>query len=369
MLAPIENAIAALARGEMVILVDDENRENEGDLCMLAECVRPEDINFMVTHGRGLICLSITEQRAQHLGLAPMVADNTSRFRTGFTVSIEAAEGVSTGISARDRAHTIRVASAVDARSSDLARPGHIFPIIARKGGVLVRVGQTEGSVDLARLCDAKVHAGVICEIMNEDGSMARMPDLEVFAKKHNLPIISVADIIAYRLRTESLLQECSRTIVTHGMASGFTAHVFRSLIDDSQVLALSIGLEKKGLTPLVRVHAGSLWRDCFEFVKDSSIREYLRRIREENSGVFVYLSDSLPDLSEIFCEISNKRSDDDINRPAQDTRIYGIGAQCLRALGISDMRLLTDSPRKLAGLEGFGLHIIEHLAMDAHNG
>lgn len=372
MLSTINDACSTLKQGGMVILVDDENRENEGDLCILAEMATPENINFMATHGRGLICLTLTQERADSLDIPPMVSHNTSRFRTGFTVSIEAASGVSTGISAKDRAHTIRVAAAPDARAEDLARPGHIFPIIARNGGVLVRVGQTEGSVDLAKLCGAKVHAGVICEIMNDDGTMARMPDLELFAQKHNLPIISIADIIAYRLQQEGLVEEICKKTLPSGIAHGFDAHVLRSLIDNSQILALCIGLDNHNKqVPLVRVHSGSLWQDCFELSpNDTSLRQALETIRQHGCGALLYICEQTLDLCEALCPAQlqiTTRDDDAINRPAPDTRLYGVGAQCLRALGISNMILLTDSPRKLGGLEGFGLHIVSHLAIATH--
>ena len=228
MIATIDTAVQALSQGKMIILVDDENRENEGDLCMLAEHVTAQDINFMAHYGCGLICLTLTRERAEQLELPPMTPNNTSRFHTGFTVSIEAAQGVTTGISAADRATTIRAAVDPNAKPSDLARPGHMFPIIARDGGVLVRIGQTEGSVDLAKLAGAKVHAGVICEIMKDDGTMARMPDLEIFSQIHQIPIVSIADLVAWRLQRDALVSQVNEAEVTVGFAAGFHAVSFK---------------------------------------------------------------------------------------------------------------------------------------------
>ena len=368
MLARIEDAIETLKQGRMIILVDDEHRENEGDLCMLAECVTAEDVNFMAMHGRGLICMTMTQSRLRELDIPPMTAHNTSRFHTAFHVSIEAAEGVTTGISAADRAHTMQLASRPDCRPEDLARPGHVFPIASRPGGVLVRIGQTEGSVDLARLCGCKIPAGIICEIMKDDGSMARMPDLEIFAQIHGMPIVTIADLVAYRLRSESLVECIKSEPLTKGIAAGFTAHVFQSGIDGSCHLALVYGWDKTSdTTPLVRVHSGTLWIDALALDDSShSLVGAIDRIRQTGTGILLYIASEKNSLELALGASGDQQDQDDdaINRIAPDDRLFGIGAQCLRALGVSDMRILTDSPRKLTALDGFGLRIIETLSL-----
>lgn len=356
----IKAAIERLRRGQMVILVDDENRENEGDLCMLAEHATAQDINFMAHYGCGLICLTLTRERAEHLELPPMVATNTSRFHTGFTVSIEAAEGVTTGISAADRATTIRAAVAPNAQASDLARPGHMFPIIARDGGVLVRIGQTEGSVDLARIAGSRVHAGVICEIMKEDGTMARMPDLEIFSQIHDIPIISIADIVAYRLQSESLIEKINEAEIQIGFAAGFHAVTFRSTIDGSVHLALCYRCENlEGITPLVRVHSGRVWNDMLGIDDDNhALTHALEAIKAHGCGVLLYIHRENDTIDDVLTE-SKKADEESVNRISPETRMYGIGAQCLRVLGIHDMILLSDAPKKLVALDGFGLRIV----------
>lgn len=367
MLTKIEEAIEVLKQGRMIILVDDEHRENEGDLCMLAEHCTAADINFMAHYGCGLICLTMTSDRLKELNIEPQVAHNTSRFHTAFHVSIEAARGVTTGISAADRATTIRTAVSPTCRAEDLARPGHMFPISARPGGVLVRVGQTEGSVDLAKLCGSTVPAGVICEIMKEDGTMARMPDLEVFAQIHQMPIVTIADLIAYRLRSESLVRCIKTDVLQKGIAAGFTAHIFRSEIDGSRYLALSYGWDKDcGKTPLVRVHSGALWVDALA-LDDSgnSIVSVLERIRQNGCGVVLYIPRESTSLEEaIDANVKPEVDEEAVNRVPPELRFYGIGAQCLRALGITDMTLLTDSPKKMSALDGFGLHVVQTLSM-----
>ncbi len=369
MLTKIEDAIEVLKQGKMIILVDDENRENEGDLCMLAEFCEAKDINFMAHYGCGLICLTMTEERLQNLGIEPQVAQNTSRFHTAFRVSIEAAKGVTTGISAADRATTIRTAVAPDCRPEDLARPGHMFPIAARPGGVLVRVGQTEGSVDLATLCGCKVPSGVICEIMKDDGTMARMPDLEVFAQIHNMPIVTIADLIEYRLRSECLVKHVKDEVVRTGYAEGFHAHVFQNTVDGAVHLALTYGWDKaKTQTPLVRVHSGELWVDAFALddSKDSVVSA-VKQIRECGCGVLLYIASESGSLIQAIDRSAKRELDEEaINRMPPELRFYGTGAQCLRALGVSDMRLLTDQPKKMTGLEGFGLHVVEYVSFKA---
>ncbi len=360
MLTTIDDAIETLRQGKMIILVDDEHRENEGDLCMLAKDVTPDDVNFMAKYGRGLICLTMQQKRLEELQIPPMTAHNTSRFHTAFHVSIEAAEGVTTGISAADRAHTMKLASSPHCHAEDLARPGHVFPIAARPGGVLVRIGQTEGSVDLAKLCECPVPAGIICEIMKDDGTMARMPDLEIFSQIHDIPIVTIADLVAYRLRTECLVVKTHEKILPDGMAKGFKAISFKSKIDGATHLALTWNLDNATVPPLIRVHSGAVWNDLLGLNDDGhALSHALDRIRTYGCGALLYIhrEDDALDAA-----LSGQAAPDDeaVNRVAPDTKLYGTGAQCLRELGISDMILLTDSPKKLAALDGFGLRIIE---------
>ena len=362
MIATIDTAVQALSQGKMIILVDDENRENEGDLCMLAEHVTAQDINFMAHYGCGLICLTLTRERAEQLELPPMTPNNTSRFHTGFTVSIEAAQGVTTGISAADRATTIRAAVDPNAKPSDLARPGHMFPIIARDGGVLVRIGQTEGSVDLAKLAGAKVHAGVICEIMKDDGTMARMPDLEIFSQIHQIPIVSIADLVAWRLQRDALVSKVNEAEVTVGFAAGFHAVSFKSAIDSRVHLALCYNLDKiDEMTPLVRVHSGLVWNDMLGINDDNhALSNAIDAIKKHGRRVLLYIHRDADAGNSVADAISNTTpiDEDAVNHISPETRLYGIGAQCLRSLGIHDMILLSDSPKKLAAIEGFGLKI-----------
>lgn len=359
MLATIEEAIDTLKKGKMIILVDDEHRENEGDLCMLAEHVTAADVNFMAHYGCGLICQTMTEERLKYLEIPPMTAHNTSRFHTAFHVSIEAAEGVTTGISAADRAHTMKLAASPDCKPESLARPGHVFPIAARPGGVLVRVGQTEGSVDLAKLCGCAIPSGIICEIMKDDGTMARMPDLEIFSQIHSMPIVTIADLVAYRLREESLLIRTNEVMLSDGLAQGFKAISFKCSVDNSTHLAFTWNLENRDKLPLIRVHSGAVWNDLLGLNDgEHALQNALNRIREYGTGALVYIHKSGDALD---CAFNNTHDDEEaINRIAPDAQLYGIGAQCLRQLGISDMILLTDNPKKLAALDGFGLRIVK---------
>ncbi len=360
MLTTIENAIETLRQGKMIILVDDEHRENEGDLFMLAEHVTPDDVNFMAKYGRGLICLTMTQKRLEELQIPPMTAQNTSRFHTAFHVSIEAAEGVTTGISAADRAHTMKLASMPTAKPDDFARPGHVFPIAARPGGVLVRIGQTEGSVDFSRLCGSVVPAGVICEIMKDDGTMARMPDLEIFSQIHDMPIVTIADLIAWRLRSESLVSRINEKELHDGIAAGFKAISFKSQIDGTTHLALTWNLNDAEKTPLIRVHSGAVWNDLLGLNDDEhALSHALNRIREHGCGALLYIHREDDALDSALSGLTVP-DEEAVNRVPADTKLYGTGAQCLRNLGISDMILLTDSPKKLAALEGFGLHIVD---------
>ena len=373
--ASVETAIAEFRTGRMIVVVDDEDRENEGDLTLAAEFVTPEAINFMAKYGRGLICLTLTEERADYLRLGPMTTDNTSRFGTAFTESIEAREGVTTGISAADRAHTIRVA--IDSRSTaqDLARPGHVFPLRARKGGVLVRAGQTEASVDLARMAGL-ISAGVICEIMNEDGTMARVPDLVEFCKIHGLLMVTVAELIRYRLQHERYLRRTAEGILP-------TAHgEFRMIAYENEVdggeshIALVMGDVTTGATVPVRVHTHSLAEDVFGYLGSESrnvIEDSLRIIAAAGSGAFIYLHNGTAGFGVdrtvtphriLFARDHRQREhvERSEDRTMRTLRQVGLGAQILSDLGIHKIRLLTNTPTHVPALHGFGIEIVEQV-------
>jgi len=379
-LSEIPEVLQDIRAGKMVILVDDPDRENEGDLCMAAELTTPDDINFMATHARGWICLTLDEESADRLDLPVMVPHNNSRFRTNFTVTIEAATGVTTGISAADRARTIRVAANPKSVPADLARPGHVQPIRARRGGVLVRTGQTEGSVDLARMAGLNP-SGVICEIMKEDGTMARMPDLEVFAEQHGLRICSVAQIIEYRRRHERLVEK-GESVPLPTRHGDFTLHLYRSRVDRLPHFALTKGIatpegeEGNPADPepiLVRPHSECLTGDVFHSLRcdcGEQLEHAMRQIQAAGKGIVLYMRQEGRGIGIENKLKAYKLQDGGIDTVEAnlalgfkaDQRDYGIGAQILRHLGVRDMRILTNNPRKFRALQGYGLQIVERV-------
>ena len=370
-----EEAIKEIRAGRMVILVDDEDRENEGDLTMAAEAMTPEAINFMAKYGRGLICLSMTGEKIDSLNLPLMVENNTSKYQTGFTVSIEARCGVTTGISAADRATTILTAVADDAQPTDLVRPGHVFPLRGRNGGVIVRAGQTEGSIDLSRLAGLKP-AGVICEIMDEDGTMARMPALENFSEKHGIGICTIADLIEYRMRTESFVKKVAETVIPTSIAGEFKAIVYENAVDD----LLHIAMVKGNIDPekpvLVRVHSECLTGDIFASLRcdcGDQLQTAMEMIDQENAGVLLYIRQEgrgIGLVNKIKAYALQDQGLDTVEANERlgfkpDLRNYGIGAQILVDLGVKKMRLLTNNPKKMVGLEGYGLSLIEQIEIE----
>lgn len=371
----VEEAINAVKQGRLIIIVDDEDRENEGDLMVAAEKVTPDIINFMAKYGRGLICLPLTKKRLKELDLPLMVTDNTESFKTAFTISIDAKKGVTTGISAHDRSHTVRVAIDPKTKPSDLARPGHIFPLEAKEGGVLERAGQTEASVDMSRLAGLEP-SGVICEIMNEDGTMARMPQLEKFSATYGIPIITIADLIKYRMKNECLVQKIEE-ITLPTKYGEFRLIIFEDTIHKENHIALVKGEIWQGETTLVRVHSQCLTGDIFGSSRcdcGDQLHRAMEMIEKEGKGVILYIINQegrgIGLVNKIKAYAMQEKGLDTVEANKQlgfkpDQRDYGIGAQILVSLGVNKLRLITNNPRKFIGLAGYGLEIVDRVPIE----
>ena len=353
-LSPAEDLIEEARAGRMFILVDDEDRENEGDLVIPAQFATPDAINFMARHARGLICLAMTKQRVEHLGLPLMSRSNGTRMQTAFTVSIEARDGVTTGISAADRARTIAVAINADSGPDAIVTPGHVFPLVAREGGTLVRAGHTEAAVDIARMAGL-TPAGVICEIMNDDGTMARMADLAAFAQHHNIKLGTIADLIGHRRRTERLVKRVQQSTLNHAAGGEWALHVYATTLDHAEHLVLTKGDVAAPGPVMVRMHAVDIVNDALGTHQWSTLHGAMRMIAEEGRGVVVLIRDTRPDALSARVRLLDTNP-----RPLHFLRDYGIGAQILTDLGVRHMILLSNTRRTVVGLEGYGLDIAD---------